>query len=69
MINTSSMSYLWKIWLASFLSIGQVSNNLIFIKNSQNYEYLEENYRLGKMNIVGKVVYDKENISEYLGGK
>ena len=33
------------------------------------YEYLEENYRLGKMNIVGKLVYDKENISEYLGGK
>lgn len=32
------------------------------------YEYLEENYRLGKLNIVGKIVYDKENIKNYLEG-
>lgn len=33
------------------------------------YEYLEENYRLGKLNIVGKVIYNKDNIGQYLERK
>lgn len=33
------------------------------------YEYLEENYRLGKLNIVGKRIYNKENINKYLERK
>ena len=30
------------------------------------YEYLEENYRLGKLNIINKIVYNKENINKYI---
>lgn len=50
-------------------SIFEILKLVGIISPGTYYEYLEENYRLGKLNIIDKNVYTKENIKKYVKRK